>query len=315
MQRTAGAIIPQVLPDELFEPLAQEHGAAERIGFSNYSYWRSTFRTFFKNKSSFLLIGLIAGVLMYAFLYPAFTKVDPNAVSLSMRVWNLKASWAHPFGTDGLGRDIFARTWFGTRNSILLALAIAVVEIGVGTLVGALWGYVRKLDPFMIEIYNIITNIPSTVYLVLMSYIMRPSFLSLILIMASRSWISEAKFIRNRILTLRGSEYNIASQCLGTPLRRVITKNIIPHLISLIIMETALTVPASIGSEVFLGFIGLGLPIDAVTLGNLVNQGRANFMLYPQQMLFPAGLLCLITVSFYVVGNQFADASDPKNHI
>ena len=121
--------------------------------------------------------------------------------------------------------------------------------------------------------------------------------------------------MRNRILTLRESEYNVASQCLGTPLLRIVGKNIIPHLISLIIMETALTIPYSIGSEVFLGFIGLGLPLDTVTLGNMVNQGRAYFMLYPYQMLFPASILCLITVSFYVVGNKFADASDPKNHL
>ena len=121
--------------------------------------------------------------------------------------------------------------------------------------------------------------------------------------------------MRNKVLSLRESEYNIASQCLGTPLKRIVTKNIIPHLVSLIIMEAALTVPYSIGSEVFLGFVGLGLPLDTVTLGNMVNQGRANFMLYPYQMLYPTLVLCIITISFYIVGNKFADASDPKNHV
>ena len=173
----------------------------------------------------------------------------------------------------------------------------------------------RKMDAVMIELYNIITNVPSTVYLVLLSYIMKPSFTTLVIALASRGWISEAKFMRNKILTLRESEYNIASQCLGTPLFRIVGKNIIPHLVSLIIMEAALTIPYSIGSEVFLGFVGLGLPLDTVTLGNMVNQGRANFMLYPYQMLYPASILCLITMSFYLVGNRFADASDPKNHV
>ena len=303
------------LTDDMFQKLHFDDKISEEGGYSNYSYWGSTLRTFFKNNVSKFLVILILVLVLYSFLYPVFSSVDPNQVTLDTEQWNSKSSKEHLFGTDGLGRDIWARTWYGTRNSLLLAITIALVEVGVGSIVGALWGYVRKLDPIMLELYNIITNIPSTVYLVLLSYIMKPSFLTIVIALASRGWISEAKFMRNRILSLRESEYNVASQCLGTPLMRIVGKNIIPHLISLIIMETALTIPYSIGSEVFLGFIGLGLPLDTVTLGNMVNQGRAYFMLYPYQMLYPASVLCLITVSFYVVGNKFADASDPKNHL
>ncbi len=303
------------LTDEMFENLNFNDKTGEEGGYSNYSYWKSTIRTFFKNRVSRFLVALIAVLVLFSFLYPVFSKVDPNQVTLDMEQWNAKSSAEHLFGTDGLGRDIWARTWYGTRNSLMLAFVIALVEVGVGSIVGAIWGYVKKIDPFMIELYNIITNVPSTVYLVLLTYIMKPSFATIVIALASRGWISEAKFMRNRILSLRESEYNIASKCLGTPLMRIVNKNIIPHLISLIIMETALTIPYSIGSEVFLGFIGLGLPLDTVTLGNMVNQGRAYFMLYPYQMLYPACVLCLITVSFYVVGNKFADASDPKNHV
>ena len=180
---------------------------------------------------------------------------------------------------------------------------------------GALWGYNKKLDPFMIELYNIMTNIPSTVYLVLLAYIMNTSYLTLFISMASRGWIVEARFFRNRILSLRDNEYNIASKCLGTPVWRIATRNIIPHIISLIIMEAALCIPYSIGSEVFMGFVGVGMPVEAITLGNIVNQGRASFTLHPYQMLLPTIILCIITVAFYVIGNKFADASDPRNHV
>lgn len=303
------------LTDEMFENLHYDEKTSEEGGYSNYSYWKSTVRTFFKSNISKFLVFLIVVLVLFSFLYPVFSKTDPHQITLDMEQWNNKSNAEHLFGTDGLGRDIWSRTWHGTRNSLMLALTIALIEVGVGSIVGALWGYVRKMDTIMIELYNIITNIPSTVYLVLLSYIMKPSFTTIVIALASRGWISEAKFMRNRILSLRESEYNIASKCLGTPLMRIVSKNIIPHLISLIIMETALTIPYSIGSEVFLGFIGLGLPLDTVTLGNMVNQGRAYFMLYPYQMLYPASVLCLITVSFYVVGNKFADASDPKNHV
>ena len=272
--------------------------ASEDTGYSNYSYWRSTFRTFFKNKAVMALVILIVLIIVMSFVYPLVSDIDPNKVSLKRKEC-----------------DIWTRAWYGVRNSFLLAFCIALSDVGIGMIVGAIWGYNKKLDPVMIEIYNVITNIPSTVYLVLLAYIMNTSFLTLFISMASRGWIVEARFFRNRILSIRDSEYNLASRCLGTPMRRIATKNIIPHIISLIIMEAALCIPYSIGSEVFLGFVGVGLPVDAITLGNIVNQGRASFTLHPYQMLLPTIILCIITVAFYVIGNKFADASDPRNHV
>ena len=98
-------------------------------------------------------------------------------------------------------------------------------------------------------------------------------------------------------------------------LKKIISPGTIMAIISLIIMEAALCIPYSIGSEVFMGFVGVGLPVDAITLGNIVNQGRQSFTLHPYQMLLPTAILCLITVAFYVIGNKFADASDPRNHV
>jgi len=289
--------------------------ASEDTGYSNYSYWRSTFRTFFKNKAVMMLVILIVAIIVMGFVYPMVSDIDPNKVALKRKEWNQRPRWEHWFGTDQLGRDIWTRAWYGVRNSFLLAFCIALSDVGIGMIVGAIWGYNKKLDPIMIEIYNVITNIPSTVYLVLLAYIMNTSYLTLFISMASRGWIVEARFFRNRILSIRDSEYNLASRCLGTPMRRIATKNIIPHIISLIIMEAALCIPYSIGSEVFLGFVGVGLPVEAITLGNIVNQGRASFTLHPYQMLLPTIILCIITVAFYVIGNKFADASDPRNHV
>ena len=314
MQNTLNKI-DRIHDASLFTAAGFDRAESERIGVSNYSYWRSTFRTFFRSKAVIILVALMAAIILVSFLYPVFSPVDPNKVSTRSRNWNLRPSWEHPFGTDTLGRDIFARAWYGCRNSFLLAFCIALSDVGIGMIAGAVWGYNRKLDPFMIELYNIMTNIPSTVYLVLLAYIMNTSYLTLFISMASRGWIVEARFFRNRILSIRDAEYNIASRCLGTPMTRIATRNIIPQIISLIIMEAALCIPYSIGSEVFLGFVGVGMPVDAITLGNMVNQGRASFTLHPYQMLLPAAVLCLITVAFYLIGNRFADASDPRNHL
>ena len=307
---------PNALLDPLkFRAAVYDQIRSEDAGFSNYSYWRSTLRTFFKSKAVVLLVGVVILLILMSVFYPIFSDVDPTRISRLPLEWNLRPSREHWFGTDTLGRDIWARAWYGVRNSFLLGFAIACSDVGFGTIAGALWGYNKKLDPFMIELYNIMTNIPSTVYLVLLAYIMNTSYLTLFISMASRGWIVEARFFRNRILSLRDSEYNIASKCLGTSMRRIAFRNIIPHIISLIIMEAALCIPYSIGAEVFMGFVGVGMPVDAITLGNIVNQGRASFILHPYQMLLPSGILCLITVAFYVIGNKFADASDPRNHV
>jgi oligopeptide transport system permease protein len=144
---------------------------------------------------------------------------------------------------------------------------------------------------------------------------MRPGFWTIVVALCSTGWLSIARFVRNKVIMIRDAEYNIASRCLGTPLRRMITRNVLPYLASVLIMEAALTIPYSIGSEVFLGFIGLGLPLDTVSLGNLVNMGKNSFLLYPYQLAWPTVVLAAVTISFYIVGNAFADASDPRNHV
>ena len=304
-----------VFPQELFTRAEFSEQAGEDTGFTNYSYWRSTLNTFFKSHLVKVIVVLVALLVLFTLLFPVLTDKDPYQVALSARKWNLPPSAAHPFGTDGVGRDIWARVWHGTRTSLILAVAVAVVEVGIGVIIGAVWGFYRKLDTLMFAIYNTLTNVPSTIYLVLIAYIMKPSVFTIMIALVATGWISEARWFRSRILALREADYNIASICLMTPIRRIISRNVVPHLMSLVIMSAALTIPASIGSEVFLSYIGVGLPPDLCTLGNLVNQGRSAFLVYPYQMIIPTLVLCFITISFYVIGNKFADASDPRNHI
>ncbi len=306
--------MPDLAP-ELFRPALFDEAAAELTGYAHYSYWRSTMRTFLKSPVSIFLLALIVVLVTASFIYPLVSPTDPNRVDLDTATWNMEPGSGHAFGTDGLGRDLWARAWYGTRTSMLLGLIIAILDVGIGMIAGALWGYVKRLDRVMTEIYNVLNNIPQTVFLILLTYIMRPGFWTIVVALCTTGWIGIARFVRNKVLMIRDAEYNIASRCLGTPLHRMILKNVLPYLVSILIMEAALTIPYSIGSEVFLGFIGLGLPLDTVSLGNLVNLGKNNFMLYPYQLTWPTLLLAAITISFYIVGNRFADASDPRNHV
>lgn len=221
------------------------------------------------------------------------------------------------FGTNDIGQDLWARMWAGTRTSLFIGIVVAVIEAIIGILAGLLWGYVRKLDFLFTEMYNLIDNIPSTIILLLAAYVMRPGIRTIIIAMSLTRWIGLARFIRNQVLIIRDRDFNLASRCLGTPTRRVITRNLLPQMVSVVMLRMALAIPDAIGSEVFLSYINLGLPISIPSLGNLINKGRT-MMMAPSlryQLFIPAIILSIITICFYLVGNAFSDAADPKNHV
>jgi ABC-type dipeptide/oligopeptide/nickel transport system permease subunit len=219
------------------------------------------------------------------------------------------------FGTNLIGQDLWSLVWSGTRTSLFIGFMVALVEAGIGILIGIIWGYVRRLDRIMTEVYNVIDNIPTTIVLILISYIMRPSVKTLIFAMCLTSWVGMARFVRNQIVIIRDRDYNLASRCLGTKLPRVIMRNLLPYLVSVIMLRMALAIPSAIGSEVFITYIGLGLPVSVPSLGNLINEGRKLLSTSQSyQLVFPTIVLSVITISFYMIGNTFADSADPKNH-
>jgi len=295
--------------------------ASERTGYSNYSYWGSTIRAFLKNRVALLTLIVMTSLVLFTIIQPYLpNQKDPNKIHINpatgMQLQNQRPNSEFWFGTNVIGQDLWARIWSGTRTSLLLALLVGIWEVFFGIAFGALWGYVRQLDVLITQIYNTINNIPTTIVLMLLAYILRPSFSTMLIAMCATGWLGMARFVRNQIIIIRDREYNLASRCLGTPTSRIITKNLLPYLVSVIVMRIALAIPGTIGWEVFLTYIGLGLPIDVPSLGNLVQQGRAIVMApsLRYQLIFPAAVLSIITVSFYVLGNAFSDAADPRNH-
>ena len=220
-------------------------------------------------------------------------------------------------GTNDKGQDLWARIWSGTRTSLWIGLVVALFEVLIGIIVGVIWGYVRALDRIITEIYNVIDNIPTTIILVLVSYILRPGVSTLILAMSLTRWLGMARFIRNQIIIIRDRDYNLASRCLGTEPARIMLKNLLPYLVSVIMLRMALAIPNAIGSEVFITYIGLGLSVTTPSLGNLLIEGRELINVPGQQyqLIYSSLVLSVITISFYIIGNAFADAADPKNHV
>ena len=272
-----------------------------------------------------LIITALCVLLVFTIIQPILPgQKDPNEIfneydkyGKATPMKNKGPSAEYWFGTDAVGHDLWSRIWSGTRTSLLMALIVASINCVVGITIGIMWGYVRRLDALLTEIYNIMDNIPRTIILILMSYIMKPGMLTMIVSMCIVGWLGMARFIRNQVVMIRDRDYNLASRCLGTDTKKIMFRNLLPYLVSVIMLQTALAIPMVISDEVFLTYCGLGMPKSVASLGGLVEDGR-KVMMSPTlryQLIFPALVVTFITVSFYLIGNAFADASDPRNHV
>ena len=308
--------------EELFSFAEFRSEDAERGGYSNYSYWGSTLRAFFQNKAAVFFLIVMVAVLVFTFIQP-YLPGQKDPLEIHYTEWGLPMNNVPPgqdgflLGTNSIGQDLWSRIWSGTRTSLFIGFSVAIVEAIVGIMVGVLWGYVRKLDFFFTELYNVLDNIPQTLLLILISYVLKPGVYTIIFALCLTGWLGMARFIRNQIIIIRDRDYNLASRCLGVSTGRIIFKNLLPYLVSVITMRMALAIPSAIGNEVFVTYIGIGLPLDTPSLGNLINTGRSLMTMAPlrYQLFFPVIVLAIITISFYIIGNSFADAADPKNHV
>ena len=141
------------------------------------------------------------------------------------------------------------------------------------------------------------------------------SFWIMVVSLVATHWLNMARRVRNMVFMYRDREYNLASRCLGTPLWRVLTKNILPYLVSVIILGMALSIPATISLESTLSYLGIGLDSRTPSLGVLLRDARLFFLDYPYLLIFPAVIVSIISISFYIMGNAFSDAADPRNHV
>ena len=295
-----------------FDELQSEHIAAPR-----YSYWKSVWRTFFKNKFTVTVAVILLLVIGFALIQPLQSGyspiLTPNINTPELKF--LPPSAEHIFGTDHVGNEVFDAVWAGARNSIIISFTCTAINMVIGILVGALWGFSKKMDRWMIEVYNIIANIPFLLLAMILSYVLGAGMQSLIITMTCTEWVFVAYFIRTQVMIIRDREYNMASKCLGTRTWTMIVKNILPYLISVIMTYVSRQIPALISYEVFLSYMGLGLGTTNASLGRTISLYTSYMNGYPHLFWIPVGILALISISLYIVGQKLADAADPRTHV
>lgn len=301
--------------DELFHFVDYSPEDAEKIGYSDYSYWKSVFQNFLKKKSAVILTFVFLALVIFSFIALRIGKYDYASLVPDTTKGFISPNSEYWFGTDNLGRDYWSQVWYASQISIKLALIVGLGECILGVIIGCLWGYVRKLDRFFTELYNLVYNVPIIIYLTLVALIIGRGFWIMAGSLIAVGWLAMARNVRNLVMIHRDREYNLASRSLGTPTWRILLKNILPQLISIIILRLALSIPNTIATESMLSYLGLGLDINTPSLGILLRNARTFFLDYPYLLIFPAVIVSIISITFYLLGNAFSDAADPRNHV
>lgn len=315
-------------PEELFAPAEHPLGEEEKIDAPVYSYWRSVGRVFFSQKVNFLLLALLVLIVVFAFVYPTVIGYDPDVdpyVNLldpesrhlspgeAIEKYGFGLKWI--FGTGPAGQSTFDAVWYGAGISISLALVVALINLTIGVAVGALWGLSKRVDAVMMELYNILANIPYILLISVLVLVLSADFWTMVLALTVTGWLGIAYFIRTQVIIIRDREYNLASRCLGTPTWRILVRNVLPYMTSVIVTLAAAEIPSYISYEVFLSYIGMG--ISQMSLGKLI-QSAQSAMLTPgwgMEFWSPVAVASAITVVLYVIGQNLGDASDPKRHV
>lgn len=305
------------ISQESFTFVPTNYKKAETIDSPTYSYWQSVWRTFKSNKVAMIFLGILLLVCLMSFIQPMFSNYDPMD---STNINDMSRRYIEPnsefwFGTDANGQSLFDAVWAGAKTSISISVLATIITVTIGVIVGSFWGLSQKIDKVMLEIYNIFGNIPMLLIVIILAYAMGNGFWNLLLAMTLTSWIFTAYFIRVQVMIMRDREYNMASRTLGTPSRRIIFKNIMPYLTSVIMTDVSRALPGFIGAETFLSFLGVGLSADVISLGGLIKLYSTNLSTKPYLFWIPVSVLALISISLYVVGQALADATDPKNHV
>jgi dipeptide transport system permease protein len=300
------------IPDEWFKPKEKDRTEAEAVVRPSLSYWKDAWRRLVKNKLAMAGLFFLSVLTFMAIFGPI---ISPYSVRETVLVnQNLPPSSEHWFGTDELGRDVFARTWYGARISLFVGVVAALIDFIIGVVYGGIAGYKGgRTDHFMMRIVEVLYGLPYLLVVILISVVMGPGLFTIIFALTVTGWVGMARIVRGQVLQIKNYEFVLASKSFGTKTSRIIKKNLLPNTMGPIIVQMTLTVPAAIFAEAFLSFLGLGIQPPYASWGSMANDGLSTILSgHWWRLFFPAFFISLTMFSFNVLGDGLQDALDPK---
>lgn len=278
------------------------------------SLWQDARRRFFRNKAavfSLIVLSLITLFITFApMLMPfSFEETDWNMMNVGPDFES-----GHYFGTDSSGRDLLVRIAIGGRISLMVGIAGALIAVIIGTLYGAISGYVGgKTDMVMMRFIEILSSFPFMFFVILLVTLFGQNILLIFVAIGMIAWLNLARIVRGQTMSLKNKEFIEAAIVCGVPRRQIIWKHIIPNVLGIVVVYASLEVPLLILFESFLSFLGLGTQEPMSSWGALLSDGAAQMETSPWLLIFPAFFLCLTLFCFNFIGDGLRDALDPKD--
>ena len=278
----------------------------------------------------FIVFSVVAGPWLY-WNDPQFVPTgrdflnlrDTRPIYMALFDSSAKVNWAHPLGTDNLGRDILGRLLIGGRISLAVGLAAMILSVLLGTLVGVLAGYFRMLDGPLMRFTDLFLALPLLPLLLVAVLLFRDrlsgmfgpeggTFILIVTLVGITSWMQTARIVRGDVLALKEREFVLAARSIGTTPSKMITRHLLPNVMSPIMVSATLGIATAIITESALSFLGFGFPPDFPTWGKLLFDAVDRMELYPERVVWPGLMISLTVLSVNYVGDGLRDALDPR---
>ena len=316
--------------DDDFEFQHKEGFEHVDTNFASQSYWKEAIARFKKNKGamfSFVCILFLIVIITNQNMAPRVPGLENMGIldgsetirtstgskEINYYESNDLTDTYYWFGSDSLGRDLWTRTWSGTRISLYVAVLAVFIDLAFGLTYGLVSGYFGgKVDMIMQRIVEILNSIPYLITVTLLLLVMKPGLMSITFALMFSGWLGMSRIARAEVLKLKEQEYVLASRTLGAKSFRIIFKEILPNIFGPLITQTMFSIPHAIFTEAFLAFIGLGVPEPMASLGSLISSGYQNFTSHPYMIVFPLIVMGLLMLCFNMLADGLRDALDPK---
>jgi peptide/nickel transport system permease protein len=310
--------VVKAVNDSLFRPIDPARQQTDVIERPSLGIWKETFLGILKNKLALLGLALLVAIIFLALFGPSMVPYSASQQELTNA--NQAPSSAHWFGTDDLGRDMWARTWQGARVSLTIGFVAAIIDLVLGVIVGGVSGYMAgrgklgdRIDNALMRIVEILYGIPYLLVVILLMVVMEPGITTIIIALSITGWVGMARIIRGQVLQLKSQEYVLAAEKLGTSHSKIISKHLLPNTMGIIIINLTFTIPTAIFAEAFLSFLGLGVQAPFASWGTMANDSLG-VILSGQwwRLFFPGFMIALTMFAFNSLGDGIQDALDPR---
>lgn len=291
----------------------QESSVAETIApvaMSPNAQMLAQLRTALKSPPIILSVLIIAVVVFMALFAPWLAQHDPLAIAPSRRFAMPGAE--HWMGTDAYGRDVFARLVYGARVSLIVGAAAAAIALSLGLMIGVLAGYFRLADAIIMRVMDGIMAIPSILLAIALVSLTGGTLWTVLIAIIIPEIPRVVRLVRSVILNVREEPFVEAAQTLGSPVRRILWRHMIPSTLSPLVVQGTFIFAAAILTEATLSFLGAGLPTETPSWGNMMAEGRTYFQLHPRIVLIPGIALALTLLSVNLLGDVLRDLLDPR---